>query len=543
MNKQFLVVKRDGKEVVFDRSKIYLAILAAMNDCKVKNAEQAALIVLDKVIDDINTLDVKLISVEKIQDIVENALMDLNKKVAKSFILYRDKRKLERESKNEIFKQMDNIVNMTSEDIRDNANKSGDKLPTLRAMFSDVVCKEYSKQIVPKHLQDEQEKLIYEHDRNYRNIPFTNCELCNYRDMMENCFYVGNTYIHDIKSISTAVALLSQIIAHVTSASYGGCTCQRIDEGLEPYIKKSYEKHLKVAVEENVPDVEGYAWRRLRKEIHDACQGLIYEINTLTNSRGEVPFITLTLGLGTSKFSQLFQEEYLKVHKAGLDGLTSQFPKVCFITKKGLNLYPDDPQYYLFKLAISTSALRLYPDYLSYEQVEKVTGNFKSPMSCRSFVSSQNFEQGGDGAFNLGVCSINLPRCAIMAKGNEKEFYKNLQHALDLVFESLMLRHKMLRGIKAKQNPIMFCEGAIARLDPEETIDKLLYKDHSSISVGYVGLSNAMVALYGKSYYESKELMEKGKKIIQYMRDFCDRKKEETNIGFSLYSTPKMLGL
>ena len=536
---RMFVIKRNGELVNFDRSKIYIAILGAFRDEKVKDAEHKSMKVLELVVDKINALNVNKISVEKIQDIVESVLMDFNKRVARAFIIYREKRNIERKNKNNIFKQMDDIVNLESEDIRDNANKSGDKLPTLRAMFSDVVCKEYSKQrVVPQYLQDEQEKLIYEHDRNYRNIPFTNCELCDYVDMMKNGFHVGQTYIHDIKSITTAVALLSQIIAHVTSSSYGGCTAQRIDEGLEPYIKLSYEKHLKIAVEENIPDVEGYAWRRLRKEIYDASQGLIYEINTLTNSRGEVPFITLSLGLGTSKFSQLFQEEYLKAHRKGLDGLTSQFPKLIFITKKGLNLYPEDPQYYLFKEAIKTSSLRLYPDYLNYDQVVKVTGTFKTPMSCRSFVSTQNSENNSNGAFNLGVCSINLVRCAIMSDKNERKFYQNLQHALDLAYDSLMLRYKMLKGIKAKQNPIMFCEGALARLDPEETIDKLLTKDHSSISIGFVGLKNCMIALYGKSYHESDELMEKGKQIIQYMRDFCDKKKEETNIGFSLYSSP-----
>lgn len=157
---------------------------------------------------------------------------------------------------------------------------------------------------------------------------------------------------------------------------------------------------------------------------------------------------------------------------------------------------------------------------------------------CRSFISSQNLETDGDGAFNLGVCSINLVRCAIMAKGDEVEFYKNLQYALELSFESLMLRHEFLRTVKAKQNPILFIEGALARLEPEESIEPLLYKDHSSISIGYVGLHNAMLSLYGKSYYDSYKLLKKGMDIIQYMRNFCDTKKEETNVGFSLYGTP-----
>ena len=160
---------------------------------------------------------------------------------------------------------------------------------------------------------------------------------------------------------------------------------------------------------------------------------------------------------------------------------------------------------------------------------------------CRSFLSTQNLDTQSNGGFNQGVTSINLVRCAIMSKGNETEFYRILDHALQLSFESLMLRHKMLKGTKAKQNPILFVEGAIARLDPEDVIDELLTKDHSSISIGYVGLHNAMVALYGKSYYESEELLQKGLNIIQYIRDFCDKKKEETNLGFSLYSTPKTL--
>lgn len=157
---------------------------------------------------------------------------------------------------------------------------------------------------------------------------------------------------------------------------------------------------------------------------------------------------------------------------------------------------------------------------------------------CRSFLSSQNIDKGGDSGFNLGVCSVNIVRCAIMANHDENKFYEILNHALELAFDALMLRHKMLRGVKAKQNPILFCEGALARLNPDDVIDELLYKEHSSISIGYVGLHNAMVALYGKSYYESDELLIKGMNIVQFMRDFCDRKKSETNIGFSLYSTP-----
>jgi ribonucleoside-triphosphate reductase len=530
-----IVIKRNGVPVRFDGEKIENAIMKAMIDAHHVDKSVCRLIA-----NNIKEIDKKEITIYEIEDEIYNQLIELNHgDTARYYVEFKAVRTSIRNYKNNVFDQMQDVMDQKSEDIRDNANKSGDKLGTLRAMFSDICCKEFVKErITPKHLAEEQEKLIYEHDRNYRNIPFTNCELVNYRDMMKNGFHVGQTYIHDIKGITTAVALLSQIIAHVTSTTYGGCTVQRLDEGLEPYIEMSYKKHLKIAEEENIPDKDGYAWRRLRKEVHDSCQALEYEISTLTNSRGEVPFITISFGLGESKFAQLFQEEYLKVRLQGFDGLTPVFPKIAFITKRGLNLYPSDPQYYLFKLAIKTSSQRLYPDYLNYEQVVRVTGSFKTSMGCRSFLSSQNLDTNSDGGFNQGVCSVNLVRCAILSNGDEKEFYKHLNHALELSFESLMLRHEMLRKVKAKQNPILFCEGAIARLNPEDTIEELLTAKHSSISIGYVGLHNCMVALYGKSYYESEELLEKGKKIIQYLRSFCDMKKKETGIGFSLYSTP-----
>ena len=207
-----------------------------------------------------------------------------------------------------------------------------------------------------------------------------NCTLVNYSDMLMNGFKVGTTEIKNINSITTAVAILSQIVAHVSSGCYGGITLQRLDERLEPYIVKSYNKHLQIAIDESIPDKEGYAWRRLEKEVHDACQAFEYEVQTLTNTRGEVPFLTISFGLGTSKYAQLFQTSYLKVREEGLTGgVTAVFPKIVFITKKGVNR-EGDPQYYLYKQAIRTSCKRIYPDYMSYEKITEITGDFKTSM-------------------------------------------------------------------------------------------------------------------------------------------------------------------
>lgn len=256
----------------------------------------------------------------------------------------------------------------------------------------------------------------------------------------------------------------------------------------------------------------------------------------------EQPFETITIGRSTSKFGKLFQKAYLETRYKGFtDGTTPVFPKICFFLERGVNLEPTDPNYELFKLAIKCSSVRMYPDYLNVDKLIENVGDAKSPMSCRSFLSTfrnNNGEVITHGRFNQGVCSINLPRLAIQSQGNEKEFYRLLDEALELTRELLMIRHNMLKTVKAKQCPILYTEGAVARLNPEDSIEPLLLNGYSSISIGYVGLHNAMIALYGESYYENKGLMNKAKAILQYIRDYCDEQKNKTTIGFSIYATP-----
>lgn len=540
------VIKRDLREKEFDLSRIRVAIQNAYSEVYNNKDifENEYIYIEPEILNKLKIENKDIVYIEHIQDIVIDVLNDINKKVAESYSDYRQERTFKREKKSKTFNDIDDIFTMKSEEVRNNANKAGDRIQTYRAMISDVACSNYADaKIIPPHILKEHGKSVYIHDKSYLPIPMFNCILVNWMDMLENGFNMGSTHISSPNSITTAVALLSQIISHTTSNTYGGNTLGDLDIGLEPYIQKSYLKHLNVAKSwVNEDKREEYAWTQLEKEVYDAVQGLEYEITTLMNSRGEQPFETMTIGRSTSKFGRLFQKAYLETrHRGFTDGTTPVFPKLCFFLERGVNLDPVDPNYDLFKLAIKCSSVRMYPDYLNVQKLIENTGDVKSPMSCRSFLGTYKDENGNiitHSRFNQGVCSINLPRIAIQSQGDEGKFYKLLDEALELSRQVLMIRHNILKQVKAKQSPILYMDGAVARLNPEDSIEPLLLNGFSSISIGYVGLHNAMISLYGKSYYENENLNEKGKAILQHMKDYCDEQKKLTSIGFSLYSTP-----
>lgn len=549
------VIKRNGDKVPFNKDKIYNAVLKAYEEVypdyqktNVSDASDIAEFVCDK----IKCMNMNEITVEQIQDIVEDNLIKYNGAVAKAYIRYRYKRETIRDTYNDLDKEIQGLKDLTSEEVRNNANKSGDKLQTFRPMISDITCIDYAKRhIIPDKILKHHGKEIYIHDFNYIGVPMFNCCLVNWENCFEYGMYVGSAPIVKPQSISTAIALISQLAAHVSSNCYGGITFINLTTGLCQYGIASLNKHRKVGEKwlKSKEDIEAYAWEQLEIEIKNAAQSLEYEIQTLTNSRGEVPFNTIELNcidLNASEEEQKVQyliiTSILKQRLKGLTGgVTPVFPKICFELKKGNNFDETDKYYDVFKLAVKCSSLRLYPDYLMHDKLVEVTGGYKAPMSCRSFIPELSDENGNrvtGGAFNQGVCSINLVRLAILADHNETKFYELLEEYLNMAREMLMIRHNALKEVKAKQAPILYQYGAIARLNPEDTIESLLYKNRSTISIGYVGIHNALIALYGKSYDTDKSMIEKGKQILQYMRDYCDRLKEETNLGFSLYSTP-----
>lgn len=537
------VIKRDGRLKDFDYRRISDAIDKAYLEVY---GHKCGIDLEDDITDEIMVLaeDNGAISVEEIQDIVVGVLMEEDSKVGEAYESYRKERERNRDNNSVIFTKIQEIFDNTSPEARDNANKSGDKVQSIRAMVADVALREYNYlKKIPENLLKEHKKSIYIHDDMYFGLPFHNCFLINWVDMLDNGFHINNTYIRQPNSLRTAVTLLSQIVAQCSSNCYGGVTLSDLCIGLEKYAKKSYEKHLKIAKEESVPDVEGYAWRRLEKECYDAFQDLLYSINCLCTSRGEVPFVTISYGLGKGKFARLIQNSILDVRLDGFeDGVTPVFPKEIFILKKGHNLNPEDENYDIFQKAVKCSAHRIYPDYISYDKVVEATGDYKTCMSCRSFLGTYIDKNGNyvtDGRFNCGVISINLPRLAIQAQGNESKFYELLDEALNLCKQGLLYRHDVLAQVKAKQAPILWMEGAIARLNAEDYIQPLLEDSYATYSIGYVGISNVIKALYGVEYSPNNELsIIKGKEIMQYLRDYCDKVKKETGLGFSLYSTP-----
>lgn len=543
------VIKRDGRVKDYNGNDIINAVTKACEEVGLKDYILPKKIE-SKVFDYILDNEIEEIQIEEIQDLVVEGLKEFNNDVAKAYEDYRIKRTIVRNTNGKLIKDIEDILNQTSEEIRNNANKAGDKLQTYRAMIADVACNYYADtKIIPKHLLDKHKKSIYIHDKSYMPIQVFNCININWEDMLDNGFTMV-TKINKPRSLQTAIALLTQIVAHTSSSTYGGNTLGDLDIGLSKYAEISYNKLLDIAKDwvEGEQKQKDFAWKMLEKECMDSMQSLEYEIATLMNSRGEQPFLTITIGYGRGKYARLIQKCILETRIKGYsDGTTPVFPKICYFVEDGLNRNPGDENYDLYQLAIRCSTIRQYPDYINVEQLVRVTGDRKSPMGCRSFLGSYKNSNGDlviNGRFNQGVCSVNLVRLAIQANKDEDKFFELLQEALEDAKEVLMIRHNMLKTVKAKQAPILYMEGAVCRLNPEDSIEPLLYNGYSSISIGYVGLHNCLVALYGKGIDSfDKDIIKNGQKIMRYMRDFCEAEKKKTNIGFSLYSTPKTLGL
>jgi ribonucleoside-triphosphate reductase len=363
--------------------------------------------------------------------------------------------------------------------------------------------------------------------------------------MLTNGFKMGNAEIEPPKSIATATAVTAQIIAQVASHIYGGTTINRIDEVLAPFVQLSMEKHRAIAADWQIADVEAYARARTEKECYDAFQSLEYEVNTLHTANGQTPFVTFGFGLGTSWAARLIQQSILRNRIAGLgkNHKTAVFPKLVFAIREGLNRRPGDINYDIKQLALECASKRMYPDILNYDQVVKVTGSFKTPMGCRSFlgVYEENGVEIHDGRNNLGVISLNLPRIALEAQGDEARFWTLLDERLALAKRALMTRIARLEKTKARVAPILYMEGACGvRLNADDEVGPIFRNGRASLSLGYIGLHETLNALSGgaRHPYDDPALRAKGIEIVTRLRAATDAWKAETGYGFSLYSTP-----
>ena len=552
------VIKRDGKKVEFDPNKIVVAISKANRE--VIGNEKASIQNINYIVEAIEKLELNEIGIEKIQDQIERKLMELGKyELAKRYMLYREKRSIIRQTNTTDESILSLIRNTNKEVSKENSNKNAILLSTQR----DLIAGEVSKDIVDRLLLPERivkahkEGVLHFHDKDYFIQPMFNCCLVNIKDMLDNETVMNGKKIETPKSFQVACTVMTQIIAAVASNQYGGQSVNIAHLG--KYLRKTYDKYYKKYynhfIEEGKSEKEAetlakdFAEMRKQEDLVAGIQTVQYQINTLMTTNGQSPFVTLFMHIveGDEYEKEVAQiiEEILKQRLQGIKNseghyITPAFPKLIYVLDECNNLSGGKYDY-ITKLAVKCSAKRLYPDYISAKKMrENYEGNVFSPMGCRSFLSPYKDENGEykfEGRFNQGVVSINLPQIAIMASGNKEKFYKILDERLELCFDACMCRHNALKGVTSDYSPIHWQYGAIARLKKGEKIDKYLYGNYSTMSLGYIGLYEVSKLMTGKSHTE-KEGKEFVEELMKYLRKVVDGWKKDTNIGFALYGTP-----
>lgn len=548
MNKPLYVIKRDGEKRPYADECIKVAVRKAMEATGRGDfdlPDHIANLVTDSL------KEYSTVTIDQIQGKVEEALMMYDPIIARHYIEYRHDRDRERESKTPLAQDIRGLIEQTDNELLDeNANKDGKVIPTQRDLLAGIISKHYAQNfMLPRDVVDAHKLgILHYHDLDYAPFfPMFNCMLIDLKGMLTGGFKMGNAEIATPKSIATATAVTAQIIAQVASHIYGGNTINRIDEILAPYVTISHQKHLATAELWNIPNKEAYADALTEKECFDAFQSLEYEVNTLHTANGQTPFVTFGFGLGTSWEAKLIQQAILKNRIAGLgdNAKTAIFPKLVFAIRDGVNHKAEDPNYDVKQLALECASKRMYPDILNYDKLVELTGSFKTPMGCRSFLPAYTNPETGleehDGRNNLGVVSLNLPRIALEANGNEDLFFKLLDERLLLCRKALETRIDRLRGVKARVAPILYMQGACGvRLNADDDIIDIFKDGRASISLGYIGIHETINALYGtdEHIYDSEALRAKGVAIVQRLRDATDDWKRETGWGYGLYSTP-----
>ncbi len=547
------VVKRDGRAVDYDRSKIVIAIKKA--NAEVEEKERATDTQIESILTYIEGKNRKRMLVEDIQDIIEEKLMEFELFVlAKTYIIYRYQRALVRKANTTDDSILSLIRNENKELAEENSNKNTILASTQRDYIAGEVSRDLTKRVLlPEKLSKAHEEGVFHfHDADYFLQPIFNCCLINIGDMLEKGTVMNGKLIESPKSFQVACTITTQIIAAVASSQYGG---QSVDlKHLGKYLKKSkvkFEKAIKKACGKNTPQetIDKLVDERLKSELKSGVQTIQYQINTLMTTNGQSPFVTLFLHLEENdeyiEENAMIIEEILQQRLQGIKNeqgvyVTPAFPKLVYVLDEH-NCLKGGKYDYLTKLAVKCSAKRMYPDYISAKKMrENYEGNVFSPMGCRSFLAPWKDENGNykfEGRFNQGVVSINLPQIGIIAKGNEEKFWKLLDERLELCYEALMCRHNALMGTKSDVSPIHWQYGAIARLKKGEKIDKYLMNGYSSISLGYIGLYEVTKLMKGVPQTEPEGL-DFSLRLMNKLRSTCDKWKADTGIGFALYGTP-----
>ena len=559
------IIKRNGAEVPFDITKIITAVTKASDSVggQSRLTREQITQIAAAVTDQCQALN-RAVSVEEVQDLVENQLMDIQAHdVARHYITYRYVQSLKRQT-NTTDERILSLIECQNEEVKqENANKN----PTVNSVQRDYMAGEISKDLTARLLLDpeivkaHQEGLIHFHDSDYFAQHMHNCDLVNLEDMLQNGTVISGTYIEKPHSFSTACNIATQIIAQVASNQYGGQSISLTH--LAPFVDVSRKKiAAEVEVEMEGLDVSAerkkeIVERRLRNEINRGVQTIQYQVVTLMTTNGQAPFITVFMYLGEARNAQekadlaIIIEETIRQRYQGVKNeagvwITPAFPKLIYVLEEE-NIRPGTPYYYLTELAAKCTAKRMVPDYISEKKMLELKvdkngeGHCYTCMGCRSFLTPYVDPETGKpkyyGRFNQGVVTINLVDVALSSEGNFEKFWKIFDERLDLCHRALQARHKRLLGTPSDAAPILWQYGALARLKKGEKIDKLLFGGYSTISLGYAGLYECVKYMTGKSHTDA------GAKpfalsVMQHMNDKCNQWKKAENMDYSLYGTP-----
>ena len=553
-----IVIKRDGRKVEYDSSKIVLAISSANKD--VKGKEKLSRSGIEEVIKDIESQNKESMTVEEIQDRIERKLMELGKfALAKEYILYRDKHSIIRQVNSTDESILSLVRNNNKETMEENSNKNAILVSTQRDLIAGECSKDLADRVMlPKRIvKAHNDGILHFHDKDYFIQPMHNCMLVNIKDMLDNGTVMNGKMIESPKSFSVACNVTTQIIAAIASGQYGG---QSVDiRHLGKYLRRTYDKIYKRRydgyIKKGYTEEEAHkranedALERQQEDLETGVQMIQYQINTLMTTNGQTPFVTIFMYLDEENeyIEEIAKivEEILKQRLKGIKNeqgvyVTPAFPKLIYVLDEN-NCLKGGRFDYITKLAVECSSKRMYPDYISAKIMrENYEGNVFSPMGCRSFLSPWKNEKGEyifESRFNQGVVSLNLPQIGIIANGNEKKFWKLLDERLELCFDALMCRHNALLGTTSDISPIHWQYGGIARLEKGEKIDKFLNSYFSTISLGYIGIYELTKLMKGVSHTEP-EGEEFALRVMRYLRETTDKWKKETGLGFALYGTP-----
>lgn len=547
------VIKRDCSEVNFDKSKISAAIFKAMKNgsgiVKPKIAEDIA----DEIENECK--DKEEVSISDIESMVYDKLITKKQRLtAKAYEGYRSIREFQRENENTTDSEIDELLDGESEYWNtENSNKNSKVLNTQRDYMAGIVSKDISRRFLlpPEVVQAHDEGIIHFHDIDYFGMnAMSNCSLINLEDMLQNGTCINKVMIEKPHRFITACTIATQIILGVTSLQYGGATITLTH--LAPFVRDSYNKYYEKYKSWGFSDEDckRYAESDTKKEVADGVQTFNYQCNSMSNSNGQSPFLSVFMYLGeTTEYKKelaMIIEEFLNQRLLGLKNevgvyVTQAFPKLLYVLEED-NIHENSPYWYLTKLAAKCTAKRMNPDYISEKIMKKYKeGNCFPCMGCRSFLSpykDENDKPKFYGRFNQGVVTLNLVDVALSSEGDYEKFWDLMEQRTELCHKALLCRHKRLEGTLSDVAPILWQYGAFARLKKGEKIDKLLHNGYASISLGYAGLYECVKYMTGKSHIDSQEGHDFGIKVMQFMNDKCDQWNKEHYIGFSIYGSP-----